>query len=65
MFTDVMACCGVHQNGVLNLCYEVVEVKKFVKQSVDNGTNNAEILSVDASQSNHQNQGNNQKQLYR
>lgn len=28
MFTDIMACCGVHQNGVLNLSYDVVEIKK-------------------------------------
>jgi hypothetical protein len=24
MFTDIMVCCGVHQNGVLNLSYEIV-----------------------------------------
>jgi hypothetical protein len=34
MFTDVMTCCGVLQNGVLNLCYEIVEVKKLAKQGV-------------------------------
>ena len=31
MFTDIMACCGVHQNGVLNLSYDVVEVKKITR----------------------------------
>jgi hypothetical protein len=31
MFTDIMACCGVHQNGVLNLSYDVVEVKKVTR----------------------------------
>jgi len=30
MFTDIMVCCGVHQNGVLNLSYEIVEVKKIM-----------------------------------
>ncbi len=24
MFTDIMNCCGVNQNGVLNMTYEIV-----------------------------------------
>lgn len=24
MFTDIMTCCGVHQNGVLNMTYDIV-----------------------------------------
>ena len=28
MFTDVMVGCGVGQNGVLNLNYDIIEVKK-------------------------------------
>lgn len=28
MFTDIMTCCGVSQNGVLNMTYEIVEAKK-------------------------------------
>ena len=24
MFTDIMTCCGVTQNGVLNMTYEIV-----------------------------------------
>lgn len=31
MFTDIMACCGVHQNGVLHLTYDILEVKKLPK----------------------------------
>jgi hypothetical protein len=49
MFTDVMTCCGVLQNGVLNLSYEIVEVKKLTKQGADL---QAEVVSVEASQSN-------------
>lgn len=30
MFTDIMTCCGVHQNGVLNMIYDIVETKKNV-----------------------------------
>lgn len=28
MFTDIMTCCGVNQNGVLNMTYEIMETKK-------------------------------------
>jgi hypothetical protein len=28
MFTDIMTCCGVNQNGVLNMTYEILEAKK-------------------------------------
>ena len=28
MFTDLMACYGISQNGSLNLNYEIVEIKK-------------------------------------
>ena len=37
MFTDIMTCCGVTQNGVLNMTYEIVEAKK---------QNNKQLLST-------------------
>lgn len=48
MFTDIMTCCGVHQNGILNLCYEIVEIKKLTKTAIQSNPNAAEIASVDA-----------------
>ncbi len=35
MFTDIMACCGIHQNGILDLCYEIVEIKKMIKPNTE------------------------------
>jgi len=36
MFTDIMTCCGIFQNGVLNLCYEIMEIKKNTTKNVTN-----------------------------
>ena len=49
MFTDIMTCCGVTQNGVLNLCYEIVEIKKLTKGPMEPNSHN-ENLSAEVEQ---------------
>lgn len=51
MFTDIMTCCGIHQNGVLNLSYDIVQVHKGGTQKlnpVSVGNNSIQAPKVDS-----------------
>jgi hypothetical protein len=38
MFTDIMAGCGIGQNGILNLNYEISDIRKHCKSGTGQGT---------------------------
>jgi hypothetical protein len=38
MFTDIMAGCGIGQNGILNLNYEIADIRKHCKSGAGQGT---------------------------